>query len=62
MCVCVCVCVLVALLRKTLTKCKMLGWMDQITGTGLNGTYRLAFPYYPRYIEPLVHRTTSPGT
>ncbi|XP_056462306.1 heterochromatin protein 1-binding protein 3 isoform X4 [Gadus chalcogrammus] len=38
---------IVALLRKTLTKCKMLGWMDQITGTGLNGTYRLAFPYYP---------------
>ncbi|KAK0130553.1 Heterochromatin protein 1-binding protein 3 [Merluccius polli] len=40
---------IVALLRKTLTKCKMLGWMDQITGSGLSGTYRLAFPYYPRY-------------
>ncbi|CAL8336797.1 unnamed protein product [Lota lota] len=38
---------IVSLLRKTLTKCKMLGWMDQITGSGLNGTYRLAFPYYP---------------
>ncbi|XP_029908166.1 heterochromatin protein 1-binding protein 3 isoform X2 [Myripristis murdjan] len=38
---------LVATLRRTLTKCKMLGWMEQITGNGLNGTYQLSFPYYP---------------
>ncbi|XP_071388098.1 heterochromatin protein 1-binding protein 3 isoform X2 [Centroberyx affinis] len=38
---------LVANLRKTLTKCKMLGWMEQITGNGLNGTYQLSFPFYP---------------
>ncbi|XP_056128737.1 heterochromatin protein 1-binding protein 3 isoform X2 [Lampris incognitus] len=38
---------LVANLRKTLTKCKMLGWMEQITGSGFNGTYQLSFPYYP---------------
>ncbi|KAM4613339.1 heterochromatin protein 1-binding protein 3 isoform 1-T1 [Polymixia lowei] len=38
---------LVANLKRTLTKCKMLGWMEQITGNGLNGTYQLSFPYYP---------------
>ncbi|XP_061793774.2 heterochromatin protein 1-binding protein 3 [Nerophis lumbriciformis] len=38
---------LVANLRRTLTKCKVLGWMEQITGHGLKGTYRLSFPYYP---------------
>ncbi|XP_034021748.1 heterochromatin protein 1-binding protein 3 isoform X2 [Thalassophryne amazonica] len=38
---------LVAHLRRTLTKCKVLGWMEQITGHGFNGTYRLSFPFYP---------------
>ncbi|XP_061742246.1 heterochromatin protein 1-binding protein 3 isoform X2 [Nerophis ophidion] len=38
---------LVANLRRTLTKCKVLGWMEQITGHGLKGTYRLSFPFYP---------------
>uniref|UniRef100_I3IW99 Heterochromatin protein 1-binding protein 3 n=1 Tax=Oreochromis niloticus TaxID=8128 RepID=I3IW99_ORENI len=39
---------LVANLRRTLTKCKVLGWMEQITGHGFNGTYQLSFPFYPR--------------
>uniref|UniRef100_A0A3Q3X641 Heterochromatin protein 1-binding protein 3 n=1 Tax=Mola mola TaxID=94237 RepID=A0A3Q3X641_MOLML len=39
---------LVAHLRRTLTKCKVLGWMEQITGHGFTGTYRLSFPFYPR--------------
>uniref|UniRef100_A0A3Q3WIS6 Heterochromatin protein 1-binding protein 3 n=1 Tax=Mola mola TaxID=94237 RepID=A0A3Q3WIS6_MOLML len=34
-------------LRRTLTKCKVLGWMEQITGHGFTGTYRLSFPFYP---------------
>ncbi|CAI5687026.1 unnamed protein product [Oreochromis niloticus] len=38
---------LVANLRRTLTKCKVLGWMEQITGHGFNGTYQLSFPFYP---------------
>ncbi|XP_062263419.1 heterochromatin protein 1-binding protein 3 isoform X2 [Platichthys flesus] len=38
---------LVASLRRTLTKCKVLGWMEQITGHGLMGTYQLSFPFYP---------------
>ncbi|XP_019712255.1 heterochromatin protein 1-binding protein 3 isoform X1 [Hippocampus comes] len=38
---------LVANLRRTLTKCKVLGWMEQITGHGFTGTYRLCFPFYP---------------
>uniref|UniRef100_A0A1A7Y1J5 Heterochromatin protein 1-binding protein 3 n=1 Tax=Iconisemion striatum TaxID=60296 RepID=A0A1A7Y1J5_9TELE len=38
---------LVANLRRTLTKCKVLGWMKQITGHGLTGTYGLSFPFYP---------------
>jgi len=38
---------LVGTLRKTLTKCKVLGWMEQITGKGFSGTYRLSFPFYP---------------
>uniref|UniRef100_A0A3P9IZF0 Heterochromatin protein 1-binding protein 3 n=1 Tax=Oryzias latipes TaxID=8090 RepID=A0A3P9IZF0_ORYLA len=29
--------------------CKVLGWMEQITGHGFTGTYRLSFPFYPRY-------------
>uniref|UniRef100_A0A8C4NHR9 Heterochromatin protein 1-binding protein 3 n=1 Tax=Dicentrarchus labrax TaxID=13489 RepID=A0A8C4NHR9_DICLA len=39
---------LVAKLRRTLTKCKVLGWMEQITGHGFTGTYQLSFPFYPR--------------
>ncbi|KAM7005361.1 heterochromatin protein 1-binding protein 3 isoform 2-T2 [Tautogolabrus adspersus] len=38
---------LVRSLRKTLSKCKVLGWMEQITGHGFTGTYRLSFPFYP---------------
>ncbi|XP_016524416.1 heterochromatin protein 1-binding protein 3 isoform X2 [Poecilia formosa] len=38
---------LVASLRRTLTKCKVLGWMEQITGHGFTGTYQLSFPFYP---------------
>ncbi|XP_047439738.1 heterochromatin protein 1-binding protein 3 isoform X2 [Mugil cephalus] len=34
-------------LRRTLTKCKVLGWMEQITGHGFTGTYQLSFPFYP---------------
>uniref|UniRef100_A0A3P8Y0W4 Heterochromatin protein 1-binding protein 3 n=1 Tax=Esox lucius TaxID=8010 RepID=A0A3P8Y0W4_ESOLU len=34
-------------LKRTLQKCKMMGWMEQITGNGLNGTYQLCYPYYP---------------
>ncbi|XP_017264402.1 heterochromatin protein 1-binding protein 3 isoform X2 [Kryptolebias marmoratus] len=39
--------VLVTNLKRTLTKCKVLGWMKQLTGHGLNGTFVLSFPYYP---------------
>ncbi|KAK7912535.1 hypothetical protein WMY93_012746 [Mugilogobius chulae] len=39
--------ILVSSLKRTLTKCKVLGWMEQITGHGFTGTYRLSFPYYP---------------
>merc|ERR1740131_851894 len=38
---------LVRTLRKTLTKCKVKGWMEQITGKGFSGTYQLSFPFYP---------------
>ncbi|XP_053725421.1 heterochromatin protein 1-binding protein 3 isoform X2 [Synchiropus splendidus] len=38
---------LVANLRRTLTKCKVLGWMEQISGHGFTGTYQLSFPFYP---------------
>ncbi|KAM9860071.1 heterochromatin protein 1-binding protein 3 isoform 2-T2 [Aulostomus maculatus] len=38
---------LLANLRRTLTKCKVLGWMEQITGHGFTGTYQLSFPFYP---------------
>ncbi|KAG5835293.1 hypothetical protein ANANG_G00242350 [Anguilla anguilla] len=34
-------------LKRTLNRCKMMGWMEQVTGTGLNGTYQLCYPYYP---------------
>ncbi|XP_061075226.1 heterochromatin protein 1-binding protein 3-like [Conger conger] len=39
--------VLVNNLKRTLNRCKMMGWMEQVTGTGLNGTYQLCYPYYP---------------
>uniref|UniRef100_A0A3B4AH61 Heterochromatin protein 1-binding protein 3 n=1 Tax=Periophthalmus magnuspinnatus TaxID=409849 RepID=A0A3B4AH61_9GOBI len=44
---------LLSSLRRTLTKCKVLGWMEQITGHGFTGTYRLSFPYYPRCVRVL---------
>jgi len=34
-------------LKKTLHRCKAMGWMEQITGNGLSGTYQLSYPYYP---------------
>uniref|UniRef100_A0A3B4DMP5 Heterochromatin protein 1-binding protein 3 n=1 Tax=Pygocentrus nattereri TaxID=42514 RepID=A0A3B4DMP5_PYGNA len=37
----------VYLLGKTLQRCKMMGWMEQITGHGLSGSYQLCYPYYP---------------
>uniref|UniRef100_A0A8C8DQP9 Heterochromatin protein 1-binding protein 3 n=1 Tax=Oryzias sinensis TaxID=183150 RepID=A0A8C8DQP9_9TELE len=53
---------LMATLRRTLKKCKVLGWMEQITGHGFTGTYRLSFPFYPspntlfpdKFKEPVV--------
>lgn len=38
-------------LKRALTKCKVLGWMQQISGHGFIGTYKLSFPYYPRYSQ-----------
>ncbi|XP_076862966.1 heterochromatin protein 1-binding protein 3 [Brachyhypopomus gauderio] len=38
---------LLANLKRTLQRCKMMGWMEQITGHGLSGTYQLSYPYYP---------------
>uniref|UniRef100_A0A3P9IYS0 Heterochromatin protein 1-binding protein 3 n=1 Tax=Oryzias latipes TaxID=8090 RepID=A0A3P9IYS0_ORYLA len=38
----------VLVLKRDIT-CKVLGWMEQITGHGFTGTYRLSFPFYPRY-------------
>ncbi|KAL7843339.1 hypothetical protein AOLI_G00248510 [Acnodon oligacanthus] len=38
---------LVANLKRTLQRCKMMGWMEQITGHGLSGSYQLCYPYYP---------------
>lgn len=38
-------------LKRTLTKCKVMGWMEQISGHGFTGTYQLSFPYYPRYSQ-----------
>ncbi|KAG7478453.1 hypothetical protein MATL_G00080800 [Megalops atlanticus] len=38
---------LVSNLKRTLKRCKMMGWMEQVTGSGLNGTYQLCYPYYP---------------
>lgn len=37
----------VANLKRTLKRCKMMGWMEQITGHGLSGTYQLCYPFYP---------------
>ncbi|TRY57407.1 hypothetical protein DNTS_026602, partial [Danionella cerebrum] len=37
----------VANLKRTLQKCKMMGWMEQISGHGLSGSYQLSYPYYP---------------
>ena len=50
-----------ASLRRTLTKCKVLGWMEQITGHGFTGTYQLSFPFYPRYdtAEELAEKSTQ---
>ncbi|KAJ8259642.1 hypothetical protein GJAV_G00171790 [Gymnothorax javanicus] len=38
---------LVSNLKRTLNRCKMMGWVEQVTGNGLNGTYQLCYPYYP---------------
>ncbi|XP_078451676.1 heterochromatin protein 1-binding protein 3 isoform X1 [Lampetra fluviatilis] len=38
-------------LKRVLHKCVRNGWIDQISGHGFSGTYRLAFPYYP---SPLI--------
>ncbi|KAK3512677.1 hypothetical protein QTP70_022631 [Hemibagrus guttatus] len=38
---------LVANLKRTLQRCKMMGWMEQITGHGLSGSYQLSYPFYP---------------
>ncbi|XP_062842299.1 heterochromatin protein 1-binding protein 3 [Trichomycterus rosablanca] len=38
---------IVANLKRTLQRCKMMGWMEQITGHGLSGSYQLSYPYYP---------------
>ncbi|MBN3307691.1 HP1B3 protein, partial [Amia calva] len=34
-------------LKRTLRRCEMIGWMEQISGKGFNGSYQLCFPYYP---------------
>ncbi|KAG9352879.1 hypothetical protein JZ751_017455 [Albula glossodonta] len=34
-------------LKRTLKRCKTMGWIEQVTGSGLNGTYQLCYPYYP---------------
>ncbi|XP_056591630.1 heterochromatin protein 1-binding protein 3 [Triplophysa dalaica] len=34
-------------LKRTLQKCKVMGWMEQISGQGLSGTYQLSYPYFP---------------
>ncbi|XP_029947684.1 heterochromatin protein 1-binding protein 3 isoform X2 [Salarias fasciatus] len=60
---------LVSSLRRTLTKCKVLGWMEQITGHGFTGTYQLSFPYYPsptilypdKYKDPPKKNTAAPA-
>ncbi|MBZ3882517.1 Heterochromatin protein 1-binding protein 3 [Sciurus carolinensis] len=37
----------VHLLKKTLQTCEKNGWMEQISGKGLSGTFQLCFPYDP---------------
>uniref|UniRef100_A0A8D0G5W8 Heterochromatin protein 1-binding protein 3 n=1 Tax=Sphenodon punctatus TaxID=8508 RepID=A0A8D0G5W8_SPHPU len=37
----------VHLLKRTLQKCEKNGWMEQISGKGFSGTFKLCFPYYP---------------
>ncbi|XP_030633178.1 heterochromatin protein 1-binding protein 3 [Chanos chanos] len=39
--------IIVSNLKRTLEKCKMMGWMEQISGHGLSGSYQLSYPYYP---------------
>ncbi|MGH0120136.1 UNVERIFIED_CONTAM: hypothetical protein FKN15_065297 [Acipenser sinensis] len=34
-------------LKRTLRRCEMFGWMEQISGKGFSGTFQLCFPYYP---------------
>ncbi|KAL2090485.1 hypothetical protein ACEWY4_012748 [Coilia grayii] len=34
-------------LKRTLKKGKTMGWIEQITGQGLSGSYQLSYPYYP---------------
>ncbi|KAG5274572.1 hypothetical protein AALO_G00137790 [Alosa alosa] len=34
-------------LKRTLEKGKTMGWIEQITGHGLSGSYQLSYPYYP---------------
>ncbi|KAL0978499.1 hypothetical protein UPYG_G00171300 [Umbra pygmaea] len=50
-------------LKRTLQKCKMMGWMEQITGNGLNGTYQLCYPYYPSpaILFPEKHKEKAKG-
>merc|ERR1712038_1100113 len=34
-------------LKKALDRCSEKGWLQQISGKGFSGTYRLMHPYYP---------------
>ncbi|XP_048879444.1 heterochromatin protein 1-binding protein 3 isoform X2 [Brienomyrus brachyistius] len=54
---------LVGNLKRTLQRCKMMGWMEQITGNGLNGSYQLCYPYYPSpaVLFPEKQKTPEPG-
>lgn len=38
---------ILAQLKRTLKKGKTMGWIEQITGQGLSGSYQLSYPYYP---------------
>jgi len=35
------------ILKKALDRCSEKGWLQQISGKGFSGTYRLMYPYYP---------------
>jgi len=35
------------ILKKALDRCSERGWLQQISGKGFSGTYRLMYPYYP---------------